>query len=855
MKSGRFSRLSAPTRTLTGALMLVAWSGAALAQQAPLFPFESYSTTDLPEGIAAGDATGDGNLDLVTVDRNGGFLTVLVGDGAGGFSHAPNLGGSEQVTGLAIADISGDGIADVVNGSALSSALSLHVADGAGFFLPPQPLAVPLHPESVAAGDMDGDGKIDLVSAAFAAATVVVQLGNGSGAFVLSGTGTAGAGARNATLADLDGDGDLDVATSNQNAASVSLLFGNGAGGFTSVFQLPAKPSLRSLAVGDLDADGHLDLAAGPSSPAVVDVWRGTGGGAFAAPVTQALGGSAYALSMLDFDADGKLDLVAADRPGSALRWMSGNGAGGFGPVHAKSLGLQPWSMTVADLDADADFDVAFVLNDTDRAIVLLAQAPGLFPDNAHGDLGGTSFDHLHSVAAGDVTGDGVADVICTDSSPTGLHLFAGDGTGDLLAPQLIATAPRPSEAQPVDMNGDGHLDLVYLSTTIAEDFTTVQLADGAGGFAAPVSTLVPGGFDLALGDMNADGNADAVVLQEDVAVPDQFHVLLGDGAGGLGAPATVELGSINVALKDELLADVTGDGRLDVVVLASSSAYVLAAAAGPTGFLPAVSFNMVQGTAQPLALTSGDFDADGSVDLAVCNNGAVTVRLNDGAGAFPVKLNLAAQSGARMIAQRDLDGDGLQDLVTGNVNSRSVSVLRGAGAGSFAPSQNFFLVEGAPAALAVADMDGDGAPDLVLGHDAPPAFTVLRNFGEASVWTDLGHALVGTSGAPALAGTGELLARTQGTIALTNAAPLAPAALFLSLQSQPQPFKGGVLVPLPSLLVLPLPTGPDGAITLPFTWPAGIPTGTAIYLQMAIQDAGAPACVSLSNALKGLAG
>jgi hypothetical protein len=842
---------SAWIRTLTGAALIIA--GAASAQQAPLFPLSTYPTGDLPEDIAAGDVTGDGHPDLVTANRNAGTLSLLVGNGAGSFAPAVTLPAGAQPTGLALVDVSGDGIGDVVSGSAVTNALTLHIANGAGGFLAPQSLPVPLHPETVLAGDMDGDGKTDLVSVAFSGGSVAIEHGSGGGGFALSGTGSVGTNARDAVLADLDGDGDLDVITANPNAGSLSILSGNGAGGLTSLVSLPAVASMKSVAVGDLNADGRLDLASGTDGyDPIVDVWLGLGGGAFGAPVEQPLGGSAYTLAMVDFDADQKLDLVAADKSGVDLRWMSGDGAGGFAPVHVVPVGQQyfaaPWAMVVQDLDADADLDVALAINGSDRVMVLLADSPGIFPANTAVAPSNTTYPSLYVLGVGDVNGDGAADVI---TSP--FALFEGDGAGGLLPSQPIASPLSPLGLRLTDMNGDGASDLVYLSTNFLNDFANVQLGNGAGNFASPVSTVVSGYTDFATGDVTGDGHADVVVLKGGYPQPNQIHVLIGDGAGGLGTPATVQFTN-NETLSEVLLADVTGDGRQDALVLGGSLVYVLAGD-GQGGFVPAGQFGVGSLLTGASSITVGDFDADGSIDLASAANTEVEVLINAGSGSFLPKSSLPAQMGTGSIAERDLDGDGLQDLLTAKVADGIVTVFGGEGAAAFAPGQNHTVVEGMSGSPAVADMDGDGAPDLILGHSQPPLVLIVRNLGEGSVWTDLGHALAGTLGAPTLAGAGELVAGTPGSIRLSNAAALAPAALFVSLQSQPQPFKGGLLVPLPPLLMLPLPTGPSGTLELNFTWPVGVPTGTAIYLQMAIHDAGAPADVALSNALKGMAG
>ena len=138
------------------------------------------------------------------------------------------------------------------------------------------------------------------------------------------------------------------------------------------------------------------------------------------------------------------------------------------------------------------------------------------------------------------------------------------------------------------------------------------------------------------------------------------------------------------------------------------------------------------------------------------------------------------------------------------------------------------------------------------LPHDAGSVGALpITDIWAPSPWTDLGSGLAGTSGIPSLAGNGTLEAGTTGSLVLTAANPSAQSLLFVSLSSTPAAFKGGTLVPVPPLVSVPLVTLPEGTLSFPFTWPAGVPTGTALWFQYAISDQAAIQQVSLSNALE----
>ncbi len=118
--------------------------------------------------------------------------------------------------------------------------------------------------------------------------------------------------------------------------------------------------------------------------------------------------------------------------------------------------------------------------------------------------------------------------------------------------------------------------------------------------------------------------------------------------------------------------------------------------------------------------------------------------------------------------------------------------------------------------------------------------------------WTDVGQSLPGTHGAPQLEASGSLADGTQVTLDLDGALEAAPAWLVAGLQQLGAPFKGGVLVPAPDV-VLPLVTDAAGMLGLQATWPAGLPVGTQVAVQCWIEDAAAVAGYAASNAQLGV--
>ena len=95
----------------------------------------------------------------------------------------------------------------------------------------------------------------------------------------------------------------------------------------------------------------------------------------------------------------------------------------------------------------------------------------------------------------------------------------------------------------------------------------------------------------------------------------------------------------------------------------------------------------------------------------------------------------------------------------------------------------------------------------------------------------------------------GDLSTGTTADLLLTGAQPLAPAMLFASVGNNPMPFKGGLLVPLPEMIIMPLSADFLGEISL-----TGIEGGNgpaSLYLQFVLADAGAPQGIGLSNVVR----
>ncbi|MFD8912674.1 FG-GAP-like repeat-containing protein [Streptomyces sp. NPDC059575] len=214
-----------------------------------------------PQGVAAADLNGDGHLDLVTSNSSTGTLSVLPGDGHGGFGTASSVSaGVTLPSKFKLADINEDGEPDAVLVAPGSPGrVAVLPGDGTGGFGTASVLSAGTNPSSVSVADLNGDGHADLVVSSAGSDAVVVLEGDGTGAFgspLSFGLGS-GSNPQATAVADLDGDGRPDVATANSNS---SATFANDASVLFNTTNRP--PTVTNESYSHVGADTPLVVGA-----------------------------------------------------------------------------------------------------------------------------------------------------------------------------------------------------------------------------------------------------------------------------------------------------------------------------------------------------------------------------------------------------------------------------------------------------------------------------------------------------------------------------------------------------------------------------------------------------------------
>jgi hypothetical protein len=344
------------------------------------------------------------------------------------------------------------------------------------------------------------------------------------------------------------------------------------------------------------------------------------------------------------------------------------------------------------------------------------------------------------NVVIGDMNKDGKLDLIVAGGKSRSLSVLAGHGDGRFGAPLAnpVITPESPGEMEVADLNGDGKLDLAFI--THDSYGVTVVLGDGKGGLrVAPNSPIVmkngqhPHTHGLAVGDLNGDGKPDLAIVNN---ADNDISVAFGDGRGNFARAASTF--AVGPSPYPSALGDVNNDGHPDIVATASAT--------GPQRsqqlrFSRALTLLLNDGhgsfrasqiplrTGQPWFVAIGDVNGDRHADLVATHHDQqeLTVLLGDGKGAFnetsasPFDLGHSVFS----IALADMNRDGRPDVI--GVSGDGVRVMLGDGRGGLKPAPDSpFLTGGGTWSFAVGDVNRDGKSDVVATSSESGKVSVL---------------------------------------------------------------------------------------------------------------------------------
>lgn len=358
-------------------------------------PGVSYDAAEPePKVVIAAYIDDDMHLDLVITsagnDSNPGGVTVLLGDGLGGFGNDAPFSSGVQPYGLASADFDRDGHADlaVTQGGHDSSAVKIWMGDGSGGFVLGATLTAGKFPLAAAAGDFNHDSKPDLAVANNVLYGVTIFIGNGDGTFGAAQhlPGQAGLAATDISAGLINADSHLDLVVSHYSGESIFL--GDGSGGFTYAGGAGSSLIHEANDLGDIDGDGLLDLAAIEFYGERLLVCYGNGDGTFGPPEAHDIGFRCEDVRIADLNGDSHAEVLVSHQGLGVLLFLN-SGCGDLFPPQTVATGTQNTCLVTGDFDEDGLPDLAGVCRnygDTPYATIRLQYPP---PPTLPGDFDG----------------------------------------------------------------------------------------------------------------------------------------------------------------------------------------------------------------------------------------------------------------------------------------------------------------------------------------------------------------------------------------------------------------------------------------------------------------------------------
>jgi Bacterial Ig-like domain (group 3)/FG-GAP-like repeat len=331
------------------------------------------------------------------------------------------------------------------------------------------------------------------------------------------------------SYADFNGDGIKDIALPMANGSEITVFLGKADGTFNAPAVIVVPGSAESLTTGDWNADGIPDIAVGYAENSLgypgFQILIGKGDGTFTVgPNFYSMfqvGGVTPEIVSADVNNDGMQDLLVSST--GRLYVFTATGSLTFSYVNAMAIAGQ---FTVGDLNGDGFLDIVQA-NGTTGVSVNLNKGNGTFASAASFDTSSTpnGLDYLLFLTLGDFNNDGRLDLAAsTNANHAYVALGNGDGTFASFASYNFTSPFQTVSMSVADLDGDGKLDILVPSSTIAvpsgPGALGVLYGNGDGTFQAPKTI---GSFDsptyAIVGDFNGDSIPDFAMVSTNTSV------------------------------------------------------------------------------------------------------------------------------------------------------------------------------------------------------------------------------------------------------------------------------------------------------------------------------------------------
>ncbi|CAF1367328.1 unnamed protein product, partial [Adineta steineri] len=720
-----------------------------------------------PYAIAAGDFNGDDRLDIAVVNYDYNYVDIVLT-----YRNYTFLNQNTYSTGIpsgpvsvAVADFNNDKQLDIVVANYGTNNIGIFLGYGTGAFLTQitystgdnsQPIAVTI-------GDFNNDKQLDIVVANSGTNNIGIFLGYSNSTFSSQTTYSTGDGSTpyDVAVGDFNNDGLLDIAVANYWGFNIGIFLGYGNGTFSSqqTYSTGNLSNPQSIAIGDFNNDSRLDIAVVNYWIANMGVFLGCGNGTFADQITyllpSATGPSDIAIG--DVNNDNHQDIIITMTFGVNILIFFGYGNGTFvkGNSHSTGSGSHPLSIAVGDLNNDNQLDIVVANCLTDNVVVFIGEGGGAFPVQRTYSTGDNSCPTW--VVLSDINNDNILDIVVADNGTNMIGVFLGSSymNGILEHTYSTGSSPHPHGLALGDFNHDGQLDIAIANYVLSN--VGVLLGHTNGTF--PLQTVFSTGdlsfpTSVAIDHLNNDNELDIIVAN---SATENVGILFGYGNGSftnLNMYST-GVGSIPQAITT---GDFNNDKKLDIAVIDSGTNRVKTLIRYDTGsFRKQITFSTGTGSA-PHAVAVADLNNDGWLDFVSCNSDNVGVFLGLSLGIFSNQTTYSTgiMSLPFTVMIVDLNNDSYLDMVVANLWADNVGIFLGYGNGVFTnqTTSNTGYASG-PCAVIVADFNNDSRLDIAVALTLTGEIGVLLAQGN-DTFSDVVIYLIDSNASPASIAAGD---------------------------------------------------------------------------------------------------
>ncbi|UCE74140.1 MAG: right-handed parallel beta-helix repeat-containing protein [Methanomassiliicoccales archaeon] len=652
-----------------------------------LDPGYFYTVDDQPHDIAIGDVNNDGIDDIVTANYGTtDEISVLYRDHSMKVHKRVDYYAGRDPRDVAIGDFDNDGLNDIVvanywyysTGTGNSGIISLFYQNSSGNLESRVTVNTNNWSWRLATGDLNNDGLTDIAVSHYANKWYITTLlqdgsiGMRQAALIRNDITTSESYPLGVAIGDLNQDGFEDIAVANYNAHTISVITQKPAspGTFNPSLPLTGSSNLPyTLEIADINSDGRNDIITACFGN-YMDTWNADEFGWFNAKIAHNVhSDEPYDLKVADMDNDGKNDVLVVNYNRDTLQVFFQQPVDLItdDPFPARYdeyfAGYGPTGLVVEDIDNDGWNDTIIALYEEDRIVYMYNHDRAIgYQHNIKTD------DYPRRIAAGDLNNDGLDDIVVSNGgSADSINIFYQDENGiNKTKTSKTTGSNEPKEIAIGDLNNDGLNDIAVVNYNSPYDISIFyQNKNGTMGDSTVVATPNDNHYGLDIGDVNGDGLNDIVISRY---YGYKIHIYrqnpatnlfdLGYTTNSTGQyPFSVECGDLN------------NDGKDDIAVTT-------------TGYNPDLVYIFLQ---------------DDNGNIINHPSTAYTMGGNDG---YDVEIV-------------DVNGDGLNDLITADRGSHMISIRYQDESNNFGTLETRGVYN-SPTGVVVADVLGDERLDII---------------------------------------------------------------------------------------------------------------------------------------------